>query len=186
MNFRTFSSANDAVLEEGWCQTFTGKKFYPLKPESKDIDIRDIAHGLALTCRFGGQCRAYYSVAQHSILVSKMVPLEWALWGLLHDAAEAYLPDVPRPIKSSLLNFKEIEKEIMIAVLSKFNLPALCMPEVKEADDRMLMTEAMHLFDDVTDWEDFTGPPYEIEIIPWSWQKAEREFLKRYKYLVGK
>lgn len=184
MRSRIYSPANYVILESGWCQTYTGKKFYPLSPEPQAVDIKDIAHALALTCRFGGQCREFYSVAQHSIYVSKMVPKSQALWGLLHDAAEAYLPDVPKPLKPALLNFKEIEREIMTVVLSKFNLPALCWPEVKEADNRMLYTEALQLMGDISDWEDDYAPPYNIKIKPWSWHTAERKFLERYREII--
>jgi hypothetical protein len=103
---------------------------------------------------------------------------------LLHDAAEAYLPDVPRPIKPILRNFKALEREIMITILSKFNLPALCWPEVKEADNRMLYTEAQQLMGDVSDWEDDYAPPYNIQIKPWPWQKAEKKFLERYRQII--
>ncbi|UCE67361.1 MAG: phosphohydrolase [Candidatus Zixiibacteriota bacterium] len=188
MRARTVNSANKSIIEidRRWMMTYTGKKFYPLVPESMDVDIRDIAVGLSRTCRFTKQCKPFFSVAQHSILVSKKVSRRYALWGLLHDAEEAYLPDVGRPIKPDLPEIVEIGKAIRTAILSHFNLPALCPPEVKEADNRMLMTEAEQLMYSTEDWE-YSGDPYpDIIIEPWSMVKAEKEFLKRYRYLVGK
>jgi uncharacterized protein len=95
-----------------WIQTYTGKQFWPLSPLPEDIVIEDIAHALSMQCRFGGHVRTFYSVAQHSVHVSLLVEPQYALWGLLHDAAEAYLVDLPRPIKKFSemgLLYQEIE-----------------------------------------------------------------------------
>ncbi len=80
-------------------QTFSRTMFYPLDPHPEDVHIVDIAHALANICRFGGHAKRFYSVAQHSVLVSRIVEPEDALHGLMHDAAEAYVGDVVRPIK---------------------------------------------------------------------------------------
>src|SRR4051812_30250690 len=80
-----------------WMQTFTGRQFWPVDPRADEIAIEDIARALAMTCRFGGHVRFHYSVAQHSFLVSLVCSPEHALWGLLHDASEAYLGDVVWP-----------------------------------------------------------------------------------------
>lgn len=102
-----------------WIQTFLGKPFWPLSPRPEDIDIRDIAHALAMTCRFTGHSQKFYSVAEHSVRVSRIVPAQFALHGLLHDASEAYLCDLSRPIKhgSTLgAEYCRIEDNLMQAV----------------------------------------------------------------------
>lgn len=120
-------SSTETTLAPGWIQTFTGRAFWPLRPRAEDVRIEDIAHALAMKCRFGGMTRQFYSVAQHSVLVSRIVPPADALWGLLHDAAEAYLPDVCRPIKDrvefamdgSAESFRRIESILLVAIAQK-------------------------------------------------------------------
>lgn len=97
---------HDIVNERGWIQTATGRIIDPLNPEVEQIDIRDIAHALGNICRFSGQSSIFYSVAQHSIIVAELVGLVTeddpvpVMFGLLHDAAEAYLGDVSTPMKT--------------------------------------------------------------------------------------
>ena len=93
--------------------TYTGRQFFPLTPRQEDIDIEDIAHSLSRLCRFNGHCKSFYSVAEHSYRISYIVPPEFALWGLLHDAGEAYLSDLPRPIKHQIPEFIEIEERLL-------------------------------------------------------------------------
>lgn len=100
-----------------WIQTATGGQFWPMDPQPDEIDINDIAHALAMLCRFGGHCLRFYSVAEHSVLLSHAVPPEHALWALLHDATEGYLVDMPRPIKAFLPGYKEAEAGIVRAVI---------------------------------------------------------------------
>ena len=96
-----------------WIQTYTGRKFFPLTDEPGEIDLRDIAHSLALQCRFNGHCRQFYSVAEHSVRVSHILPDEEAAWGLLHDAAEAYVSDLPRPLKLTVPDFRAAEDRLL-------------------------------------------------------------------------
>ena len=122
-------------------QTFTGRCFRPMDPNPADIFIVDIAHALSMQCRYAGHTRKFYSVAEHSIYVSKFVPQRFALWGLLHDAAEAYSADIPRPLKQQLTEWAPIERRIMDAVCIRFGLPFVEPPEVKEIDVRMCEDE---------------------------------------------
>ena len=118
-----------------WIQTYTGRKFYPTHPRAADVHILDIAHHLSLRCRFSGGCREFYSVAQHSVLVSQMVPEQDALWGLLHDAAEAYTGDLIRPLKHrpELRPFLEVEASIETVIAEAYDVP-LGHSAIKEAD----------------------------------------------------
>ena len=84
---------------DGFIGTFSGLRFWPLAPNLEKILVEDIAHALAHQCRFGGHASRFYSVAEHSVHVSQLCLPEHALWGLLHDASEAYLVDLPRPLK---------------------------------------------------------------------------------------
>ena len=104
---------------EPWIETFTGKQFYFLDPTRDSIDIRDIAHSLAYTCRYTGHCKRFYSVAEHSILVSYLA--DDPLAGLLHDASEAYITDIASPIKPHLTNYKELEDMLMGHIADRFN-----------------------------------------------------------------
>jgi uncharacterized protein len=124
-----------------WIQTYTGKAFYPLDPRAEEIDIIDIAHSLSLLCRFNGHCKRFYSVAEHSVLVSQHVSPKNALWALLHDAAECYTADIPRPLKPYISNWKTLEGNIMKVVAEKYGLSPEEPEEVKAVDLRITVDE---------------------------------------------
>ncbi len=131
--------------DNSWLQTFTGRRVWPLDPRPEDLDIRDIAHSLSQQCRFAGHVREFYSVAQHSVRVSFIVPPELALCGLMHDSSEAYLVDVPRPIKHLLPQYKEAEERLMHVLAARFGFTWPMPEEVRRADDVLLMAEARAL-----------------------------------------
>lgn len=161
---------------------------YSLNPH--EIDIDDIAHSLSLQCRFLGHTDAFYSVAQHSVLVSQIVPPEDAIWGLLHDAAEAYLSDVPTPIKCApeMWFYRLAEAHLTTAVAHRFGLPPAIPDSVKRADRVLLATE----FRDVITIEDPAWilrqcgihPLPNLLILPWSPPVAEDQFLRRFRELT--
>lgn len=154
----------------GWIQTFTGRKFWPLDPEPGDVDARDIAHGLSLQCRFGGHVREFYSVAEHSVRVSLECPPELALCGLMHDASEAYLVDVPRPIKPYLAGYGAAEERLMRVIADKFGFPWPMPEPVRRADERLLVKEARALLN---------GSLEEFELLPWAHDVPNCEALRR-------
>lgn len=168
--------------EDPWIQTFTGRRFTPTNPNPEAIVIQDIAHALSMQCRFSGHLKKFYSVAQHSVLVSYLCDSADALWGLLHDSSEAYLLDLPAPLKRSGFfdNFKETEDLLMKAICKKFNLPEKEPPSVKRADVQMLVTEARDLMKNKrSDWKVNVNPlPFKIE--PWSPDEAEDKFMHRF------
>jgi len=165
-----------------WIQTFTGRMFYPLEPHPDDVDIIDIAHALSLTCRFTGHCRQFYSVAQHSVHVAELVTElghpELALTALLHDASEAYLADVARPVKKSLPEIKAAEYVLDAIIAERFGLVHPFPEVIKKADNILLLTEARDLMNTppVT-WKDYGESPLHWEIYPLQPADAEDEFL---------
>ena len=168
-----------------WIVTYTGKRFYPLAPRAEDVDIRDIAHALSMTCRFSGHTPWLYSVAQHSVLCATLVPQELRIHALLHDAAEAYLFDAARPIKWSIgfvvgedvLTMAEVEENINVAIYEALGIE---MPDVWEAirnaDLEMLSAEADRFFSPREDWM-LTAPPADVRIVQAEPAETERAFL---------
>ena len=170
--------------EEHWIETFSGRKMHYLNPTDDEIDIKDIAHALSLICRFGGHCKEFYSVAQHSLGVMELVPQEYKLEALLHDAAEAYISDLPRPIKNDLSQFKEIEQGIEETIFRKFNITNRNHGIIKMADNIMLATEARDIMANTTDWIELPKPlESKIESIPNAF--VERLFLTIFEELMG-
>ncbi len=128
-----------------YIQLITGKRFPFLNPKPEDINILAVACGLSHQCRYAGQIKQFFSIAEHSLQLSYAVPSEYAKWALLHDAAEAFITDIPSPIKAHLPEFIEIENKVMEAVCDAFSIDRE-MPEiVKEYDARICVNERANL-----------------------------------------
>ena len=172
----------------GWLWTYTGRRFWPRCPRAEDVCIEDVAHHLSMLCRFSGATRTFYSVAEHCVRVSLECDPADALAGLLHDAAEAYCADIPRPIKHEP-GFDEfwrpIEDRLHAAVCAAFGIDAALPASVSEADDRMAVTEMRDLHAvprprvTYVDW----STAYPGVIVPWSQWQAERIYALRFKNL---
>ena len=135
-------------MSEPWIETQSGVRFEFNKPDPSQVSIMDIAYGLSKNCRFVGQCRKFYSVAEHSFNVARMLhqfPVEIQLAGLLHDASEAYITDVASPVKEHITGYQAMEDNIMKAIARKFHFEYPLHPAVKQADRAMLSNEAWHL-----------------------------------------
>lgn len=170
-------------------RTHTGW-FYPFTPRADEVDIRDIAHALAMICRFGGHVRSYYSVAQHSVLVSCHVPQKYAIAALLHDAAEAYVGDMVSPIKRQLPAYKKLEAGVERVVMERFELgdfdqDMIGMSHVKEADLVALITEQRDLWAGPARERSKEVWPWARRIAPLGWRAAKYLFLSRWQELTG-
>ncbi len=171
----------------GWVQTYTGKAFYLTEPDPSQIDPVDIAHALSMICRYGGHVSRFYSVAEHSVLISRALPRELALRGLLHDATEAYVGDVVRPLKHLLPEYRRIEDRLMNAICARFGIPWVFPPEVKEADNRILRDERAALMTDPPQPWDLPEnvEPLGVRIECWSPQEAKERFLAELEALTS-
>jgi 5'-deoxynucleotidase YfbR-like HD superfamily hydrolase len=171
-----------------YIDTFSGKRIYPFNPEISEINIEDIAHALSLLCRFGGHCSEFYSIAQHSVYVSQVCDKENALWGLLHDATEAYIGDVVKPIKrqDEMKKYREAEEKLEKVIAQKFNLTLPLPQDIKIADKRMLIAEKRDLMKncELKDWEYDDIKAVEFKVEPIGPKDAERLFLSRYGELI--
>lgn len=166
--------------------TATGNYFCFDSPETSEFGIEDIAHALSRICRFTGHCREFYSVAQHCVYVSEIVPVQHALGGLLHDGAEAFLGDVSKPLKQLLPDYRKLEEAVEQAVLSRFGIGSL-HPCIKAADMVLLATEQRDLMPPHGDkWPCLEGhAPLPWTIHPFSPRNAKEMFLRRFREITA-
>lgn len=184
-----------------WIQTMTGRRFELLKPDADAVCIGDIAHSLSLLCRFAGHTENFYSVGQHSIIVSKLVAqtlgrADLALYALLHDAAEAYIGDISRPVKVAIgdrINW--IETAVQECIWKHFGLSkpkAASQKIIHAADNIALQLEIRDLMgggrdDWRADWPEVFQHSVmeEYRIEPAAPGESEIQFLESYNRIVG-
>jgi hypothetical protein len=170
-----------------WIQTYSGERFdYNLL---SPIKMEDIAWSISHTCRYNGHSRRFYSVAEHCVHVSNAVDPEYALAGLLHDAAEAYVGDLPYPLKVYLRSigqtaFDEMEEQIHKAIFEMHDLPWPMPPQVKEIDKNMLAVEAPALLGKLQPGWDMGDNPPPVSLRYWSPRMAYSQYMARYKALT--
>jgi uncharacterized protein len=177
-------------MKDNWIQTYTGRKFHLFDPQPDEICIEDIAHALAMQCRFAGHTRFHFSIAQHCYILSLLgKDILQCFQLLMHDASEAYLVDVPRPLKPDLTNYYEIEDRIMTVIAAKFGFDWPMTPEVKRMDTQMLFTERNQLLIRVeaADWmkgfDEKDYPAFPITLPAIEPFRAEQLFLSRFTEL---
>lgn len=164
-------------------QTYSGKLIDLAKFTALDVRLVDISHALSLLNRFTGHSTSPYSVAQHSVAVSRMLPDDMALWGLLHDGSEAYLGDVATPLKTLLPCYREIEERVQRAIARAFGLRWPMPQQVKDADRCALASEKEALFSVSHDWGLGDCQPVAIGV-PLPWYEAKQQFESRFKEIV--
>lgn len=178
-----------APRDGAWIQTYTGRQFWPLDPRPEDVDAEDIAHALSQLCRYTGHSKFVVSVAEHCCHVHDLAHPHLRPYALLHDAAEAYIADVSRPIKGRLYvdgtdrqrRIDTVESEVVAAIFEKFGLRQPTQLEVREVeilDLAVLAAERLQVFDKVLPWEGLP-PAACITVNFWPAPKAEAEFMGR-------
>ncbi len=178
----------EIIVENGsWILTRSGRHLDFQNPAPAGIAIEDIVVSLARDCRFSGQTRESYSVAQHSVLASRIVPEAFALETLLHDATEAFMKDLPSPLKGMLPEYSRIERTLDRAIRRKFGLPGEMSAPVHRADLILLATEKRDLMPpDPRPWACLEGiAPLPNPIVPWNESVALERFLDRFSELGG-
>jgi hypothetical protein len=176
---RVAAGMTDGARAGDWMQVYSGRRFWPMDPRAGEIDPLDIAHALSHQCRYAGHTMEFYSVAEHCVHVHDAAPPDLRAWALLHDASEAYLVDVPRPVKPYLAGYAEAEARVMRAVAERFGLD-WPMPAAVEVLDRRIVTDeraqAMRATGDAWALE---GPPLGVTLQFWRPVQAQFAFLQR-------
>ena len=169
------------------CIAIVGNRFFDiLKPEEHDYDIDCIATALSNICRYTGHVDKFYSVAEHSVLVSKLVPEKYALEGLLHDASEAFLGDVSSPLKKLLPDYKRIENNVQKAMADFYGLVYPYPNEIHEADKRMYWNERKTVAPGPDAlWHQEFGAARKVTASGMTPTMAKRYFLSRYKEIIN-
>ena len=166
----------------------SGAMFDYNKPEDCNVLITDIAAALSKICRFSGHINQFYSVAQHAVNTSLIVPIEYAFDALMHDTAEAFTNDLPTPLKYAVPIFKQLEVNIESAMSVKFGFKYPLPNPVQLADSQMLKIEKLKLKHDSSHWSILDGIEIEhiehlIDLSYMDSVKAEKLFLDRFQEL---
>ncbi len=171
----------------GYIRTFSNVVMFPHDPRPDEILIEDIAKGLSQNCRWGGQCTRFYSVAEHSLLVSSLCPMrEHKLACLLHDASEAYLQDIASPVKAALSEYKTIEHGLMKCIAEKFSFAWPKSEIVEFYDSLALQIEGNALFRPVGSFGGFPRGYSSLDVPSLNPHMAKQFFLSAfadYSYL---
>lgn len=167
-----------------WMQTYSGRMYWPLDPHADEVYIEDIAHALSNMCRYAGHCLNFYSVAEHSVHMSRYAAPADKKWALLHDASEAYITDIIRPLKPHLHNYYQLEALNMNAICERFDMDSVMPENVKWIDNQILLDERdQNCSVPPADWN-IPGLGLGITLEFWTPKEAERRFLEAF-YKLG-
>lgn len=171
-------------MSDSWITTFTGKQFHHFDASRDDIDIDDIAHSLSLLCRYNGHCRVMYSVAEHCVRLCDIVPYEMKSRALMHDAAEAYIGDVPSLLKAQFPLFSEMEDRILEIILDKYNIKGPCdLAALKRYENMLLAAEVRDLMPNSLGWF-LPEEEHRAIIVPWVSNVAAIQFAQKFYIYV--
>jgi len=176
---------SDTLDQSVYMTTFSGVRFTMFDPQVDQINLEDIAQALSMLCRFTGHVTEFYSVAQHSVMVSRLLPAHLAFQGLLHDAQEAYINDLSRPVKHhpGMSAYRDLEQRLERTIRLRFGLPEKLDPLVKRVDDLIVVDEARRLLSPVPEWTT-RHPRSGVNIDPWSPQVARGAFLWQFQHVT--
>ncbi len=160
------------TTQNAWIATFTGLRLNPFDPDPEMINIDDIAHGLSLTCRYAGQCKKFYSVAEHSIRLTRLVPEELRPVALMHDSAEAYMLDLPSLIKRVMPGYQAAEHNLLSVIFAKYDIDIQLLTRFLKEEYVLLATECRDLVTNTDGWF-LPEPPLDKPIEPWTPRTAE-------------
>lgn len=167
--------------------TYSRGYFSFLDPDQTPLQIVDIARGLANTCRYGGQIGRFYSVAEHSVHASYLVDPEYAYDALMHDAPEAVIGDMVKPLKEILPDYQAVEDRVEASIFRQFNVSNPLPKAVKTADIQMLILEKEQLKGNFDEWSWCANVPRprHIEMKCWTPSQSFSRFMARYSELRG-
>ncbi len=192
MPLQEIEDINSHGIETGhdrgaWMQTQSGKRFYPLDPKPSEVHIEDIAHALSNLSRFNGHTKKFYSVAQHSCLVHDYMPANLKKLGLMHDATEAYIGDMIRPIKYYNQFFQDIEEKVWLAIRKKFRISESpsSVKVLKHWDNMICAAEKRDLHPASEFWFGMPDPEGVLPIRPWPSSYAKGQFMRRFNDVFG-
>lgn len=177
-------------ISDQWISLLSGGRFNYNRPEESDVTLDDIATALSNICRYAGHLPYFYSVAQHLVNTSRIVPSEHAFTALMHDTAEAFTNDLPTPLKWALPVFKDLEVKIESAMAKKFGFEYPYPDVVKQADTEMLILEKINVKGDTSVWPNYEGIVVDhhvdkVDLKGWQPCRAKREFLERFEELTS-
>src|SRR5262249_32784791 len=179
-----FRCEHQKARQGDWIQTFTGRQFWPLDPRAEELDIEDIAVALSRDCRYAGHCKRFFSVAEHCVLMTRVARGNGynkrdQRTALLHDASEAYLRDIPRPLKRGLRGYREIESRLMEVIAARYEIDWPIPPHIKALDESICLDEReQNMAPPPVAWDcDFESTrPLGVELQYWSPAEAFARF----------